>query len=299
MKVAITGSNGDLGGALRSRYPAYHTLRCIDVKHTSPFNDGIEYLQADVCDLQALTNSIRGVDAVVHLAAIRSPDGAPPQTVFGINAQGTYNLTLACASLGINKIIFASSICYYGYIFRKGFASPAYFPVDESTRPEVEDSYSLSKLIGENVMSAFVQRTGGSVISLRFAYLMRHGAAGSPDIPAAMADMPSTEGAAKSWWTYVDLDDAATSVWLALDYITNTSSVHEAFNIGADDTHTTTPTIQLLAQFFPGADNHFVSTLASTPHLALFSNHKARELLHFRPSEPTWRVAGNTHTEYL
>ncbi len=298
MNVAITGGNGDLGGALALRHRPEHHLRCIDVtdvKDVSDINataqpvDGIDYRQADVCDLAGLTAALRGVDAVVHLAALRNPYMAPAETVFRINALGAYNVTLACEAAGIKHIVFASSICYYGYIFRKDFAAPPYLPVDEDTPPQVEDSYSLSKLAGENIMQAFVQRTSGSAASLRFAYLMRDGARGSASVPAQIADMPVTEQVAKSWWTYVDLDDAAQAVWLALDYISTRLGMCESFNIGADDTHTTTPTAHLVSSLFPHTETRFGDLLESQPHLALFSNQKAREALGFRPSPAAWR----------
>jgi nucleoside-diphosphate-sugar epimerase len=291
MKVAITGGLGDLGSTLLRQNPYGHELIAIDrgepAKATAAA--GQRYIQADVCDLPALTDALRGADAVVHLAALRSPHVAPPETVFRVNTLGAYHVTLACEALGIHALVFASSICYFGYLFRQHLVSPPYFPVDEETPAYPEDSYSLSKRVGEQIMQAFVQRTGGAVASLRFAYLYPNGASGIPASRRDVGDMALDERWAKSWWTYVDLEDAGRVTWQALHYISERDHTHEAFNIGADDTHTTAPTRDALQQFFPSADLRHDEAAARDPHIALYSNAKAKRLLSFQPTPPTWR----------
>ncbi len=289
MNVAIIGGNGGLGCAMRQFPPAAHMVRIIDQAPT-PGDPMTDYRQADMLDLPALTEALRGADAVVHLAAIRGPDMAPPETVFRVNTLGTYHVTLACEKLGISRIIFASSICYYGYLFNTKLLTPPYFPVDERSPGYPEDSYSLSKWIGEKIMSAFVQRTGGSVASLRYAYLMPGGATGDPLMPGGTSDFVVDEASAKTWWTYVDMQDAACVTWQALDYIAPQSNLCEAFNIGADDTHTTTPTYKLMEHFFSDTMMRFTAPLGRKSFAALYSNAKAREVLGFRPTPSTWRT---------
>ena len=138
-------------------------------------------------------------------------------------------------------------------------------------------------------MQAFVQLTGSAVASLRFCYLMEDGATGSKTSPPHNTTMPVNERVAKSWWTYVDLCDAARVTWQALQFLEDKHHLHEAFNIGADDTHTLTPTTQLVAQWFPGAELRFPSTLEPNPYTTLYANTKARCMLGFAPSTPTWR----------
>jgi UDP-glucose 4-epimerase len=275
---------------MQQTLPATHTAYVIDQASRSTTDTQIDYRQADILDLPALTEALRGADAVIHLAAIRSPDLAPPETVFRVNTLGAYHVTLACERLGISRIIYASSICYYGYLFRAKLVTPSYFPVDEKSPAYPEDSYSLSKWIGEKIMSAFVQRTNGSVANMRYAYLMAGGATGEPLTATGTLDFPADEASAKSWWTYVDLQDAAIVTWQALDYIANEPGLCEAFNIGADDTHTMTPSHKLLEQFFPDSAMRFSVPLEPKSCIALYSNMKAREVLGFRPTPSTWRT---------
>ncbi len=138
-------------------------------------------------------------------------------------------------------------------------------------------------------MQAFVQRTGVAVASLRYAYLLPGGATGEPLSPNSAKDMAGGVNSAKSWWTYVDLADAAAVTWRALQYIADRQNVHEAFNIGADDTHTLTPTAELVNRFYPQVELRFSTPNESFPHTALYSNARARRLLGFEPTPSTWR----------
>ena len=289
MRVAIIGGNGDLGRAMYKCASSSHQIRIIDQAPT-PKDAGADYRQADILDLPALTEALRGMDAVIHLAALRSPHLAPPETVFRVNAHGAYHVTLACEVLGIPQIVYASSICYYGYLFRAKLVSPPYFPIDENTPSYTEDSYSLSKRVGEEIMKAFVQRTNGAVASMRYAYLSGVAVGGAPFGENHAHDLALNEHAAKTWWSYVYVQDAAVVTWRALDYIGGRSNLHEAFNIGADDTHTLAPTRELLARFFADADPCYPNPLEPDSHAALFSNARARRILGFHPTPSTWRA---------
>jgi nucleoside-diphosphate-sugar epimerase len=297
MKVAVTGARGHMGRHVLAQRPPGCEVRSIDRVDPGELEPGADYRQIDIADLPAVKDALAGVDAVIHLAAIPAPQFAPPEELFRINVLGTYNVTLACEALGIRRSVFASSICYYGFLFRQVLVTPPYFPIDEDTPAYPEDSYSLSKRVGEEIMQAFVQRTGdGAVASLRYTFLAPDGA--SKGVPWDDSQDLSDE-AAKSWWTYVDVDDAARATWQALDWLSGQRGVHEAFQIGADDTHTTTPTAELLARFFPGvADLRFgarlETNLNNNPYTALYSNAKARRVLGFQPSPPAWR---NQHSE--
>jgi UDP-glucose 4-epimerase len=288
MHIAITGSQGDLGSALSRTNPG-HKLRLIDRVDALVIGDS-EYRQVDVGDLSELTAALRSCDAVIHLAAFRNPFMAPPEVVYRVNTLGSYNVTLAAESLGIHTVINASSICYYGYLFRNAFVAPPYFPVDEQTPAYPEDSYSLSKLVGEEIMRAFVQRSGSSVVSLRFCYLVPDGAIGASPREGDNTDWSAVPVHTRGWWTYVDVEDAARAVWLSLDYLADKKRHYAAFNISADDSHALVPTRELLAQHYSAvADLRFGTTLDHHPHAGLYSNAKAKGMLGFSPSAPVWR----------
>ena len=75
MRIAVTGGNGDMG---RSLIPYLleqgHTVVSIDRTIPATHMAGAEFLIADTRDFGQLVASIRGCDALIHLAAIRAAE---------------------------------------------------------------------------------------------------------------------------------------------------------------------------------------------------------------------------------
>jgi len=86
----------------------------IDPKEIEPEiaakNQDAEYQQVDIRDFQAVLESCKGVDIIVHLAAIPHHLGGKEPEISQINAGGTFNVVQAAADLGINQVVCASSI---------------------------------------------------------------------------------------------------------------------------------------------------------------------------------------------
>lgn len=280
-EVAVTGGCGRLGQAVMRQAPADWSVRSIDRRE--PEGRLENFRRVDVCDFPALTEALAGTEAVIHLSAIPNPLLAPEEEVFRVNACGTNNVRLACEKLGIGRIVFASSVCYHGFVFQHELFNPPYFPIDEDSPTFAEDSYSLSKLTGEETLKAFARRAGGAALSLRFSLLV-------PDnMPATFTIAADAQGA-KELWAYVYLRDAAAAVWQALAFLEGRKNFHEAFIITADDTRSTAPTRELITRFYPAVtDLRFNHRLEDLPFCALYANRKARARLGFRPADPEWR----------
>lgn len=110
LKVLITGIGGFLGreiarqllqrgdcvvGLGRSDYPDLHAL-------------GVQLHRGDVQDLELVKRASRGVDAIIHTAAIAGIWG-PWKTYYGINTVGTQNVIEACRDQGIGVLVHCSS----------------------------------------------------------------------------------------------------------------------------------------------------------------------------------------------
>jgi nucleoside-diphosphate-sugar epimerase len=177
MKILLTGGTGDVGRATVARLVGNgHSVRVIgrrayeDLDHGrlgAGFFDGAEYVQCDVNDYEALREQVRGMDGIIHLAAVRQPMAAPSQEVFRVNCAGTYNVYQAAAQEGIYKLSCASSINALGFNFGTVPFEIQYFPIDEAHPTYTTDAYSFSKQVMEEIAAYFWRRESISSVTLR------------------------------------------------------------------------------------------------------------------------------------
>ena len=168
MRVLVTGGTGRIGKATTDRLLQNGwEVRVLDLADGVEIA-GAEYVQANILDYDALLKQVRGCDAVIHLAAIPSPYSAPGHDVFQINAAGTFNVFEAAATLGIKRIVQASSINALGAFYHTGEIHPQYFPIDEAHPRLTIDPYSFSKEVVEDIGDYYWRREGISSVALRF-----------------------------------------------------------------------------------------------------------------------------------
>ena len=171
VKVLITGGTGDIGRALSERLRNRDwAVRLIGLEDTAPF-ESVDYASCDMMDFDALKTQMQGCEAVVHLAALRSPGMAPGQAVFQTNVAGTFNVYEAAAQTGIKRVVQASSINAIGCGWSIGEIHPRYFPIDEDHPRITNDPYSFSKQMVEDIAAYFYRRDGISGTSLRFPWV--------------------------------------------------------------------------------------------------------------------------------
>ncbi|MGI0134868.1 MAG: NAD-dependent epimerase/dehydratase family protein, partial [Candidatus Micrarchaeaceae archaeon] len=100
----------------------------------------IEIIEDDICNSVAIEKAVKGVDAVIHLAAFGSVTESvrDPVENFNINVHGTFNVLNACRKSAVSQVIFAST---GGALI--GNAEP---PVNEQSVPRPISPYGSSKL---------------------------------------------------------------------------------------------------------------------------------------------------------
>src|SRR6185312_9376428 len=76
----------------------------------------VELIEGSLTDPAALDRAVRGMDAVVHLAALASVPASieDPLGCHEVNATGTLLLLEACRRHGIRQVVGASSSAVYG-----------------------------------------------------------------------------------------------------------------------------------------------------------------------------------------
>lgn len=103
-RVLVTGMSGLIGGAVRKRLEGEYELSALNRRRVP----GVSCHQADITDLAAIEPAFRGIEVVVHLAAI-AHGSAPWQEVLAHNVIGTYNVFEASRRAGVGRVVYASS----------------------------------------------------------------------------------------------------------------------------------------------------------------------------------------------
>ncbi|WP_270887743.1 NAD-dependent epimerase/dehydratase family protein [Pedococcus sp. 5OH_020] len=280
-RVAVTGSSGKLGRAV------VHHLRkqgrqvvCLD--RLLPTADAGEFVAVDLTDYGQVVEAISGgvdehagaVEAVVHLAAVPAPGLTTNAATFANNSAATYNVFAAARAVGIRRVVWASSETVLGLPFE---TPPPYAPVDEECPPRPESTYSLNKVLEEEMARQFCRWDPGlTMVGLRFSNVMD---------PQDYEAFPSFDAdpSLRSWnlWGYIDARDGAQAVERALAY---DRPGMEVFVIANADTVMGRSSADLMREVFPGVELR----KALEEHETLLSIDKARRLLGYEPAH-SWR----------
>ncbi|MGE0790289.1 MAG: NAD-dependent epimerase/dehydratase family protein [Sandaracinaceae bacterium] len=110
MKVFLTGGGGFLGGATAKRLREHgHEVRSFSRKpHAELAALGVEHVQGDLGDRDAVVASAAGCDAIVHTAAKAGVWGHYPE-FWRANVVGTRHVIDACRAHGIQRLVHTSS----------------------------------------------------------------------------------------------------------------------------------------------------------------------------------------------
>jgi nucleoside-diphosphate-sugar epimerase len=288
-RVVVTGGSGKAGRSV-VRDLVDHDFDVSNVDLTPPAESLVPLLTADLTQFGEAVEALSGADAVVHLAAIPAPHIRSAEVTFRINVASTHNVFSAAAMLGLRRVVWASSETVLGLPFGRRYGrnllddearsghmvEPDYAPIDEEHPLRPHSSYSLSKVLGEEMARQFARWSRGTFIGLRFSAIREP--AEYERFPDAWADPARGEW---NLWSYVDARDVAQASRLAL-----TADVQGAdvFIIAAADTVMDRASRDLMASSFPG--------VPVRDHLgdygALLSSNKARRLLGYEPTH-SWR----------
>src|SRR5258708_9703456 len=96
-----------------------------------PPHDDAPFIQGSVLSLAEIESAMRGVEALVHVAAIPNPRDRPPEVVFETNVRGTWNAFHAAARAGVKTAVLISSECAPGLCYQQAEFPPEHLPIDE------------------------------------------------------------------------------------------------------------------------------------------------------------------------
>ncbi|HYP19806.1 MAG TPA: SDR family oxidoreductase [Chloroflexia bacterium] len=165
----VTGAAGFIGSNIVEELVRRgETVRALDNLATGrrsniePFLDSVEFVEGDITDEMLLSSALRGVDYVLHQAALPSVPRSveDPLSAHGANATGTLMLLIAARDAGVKRVVFASSSSVYG-------ESPT-LPKREDMPTEPLSPYAVNKLTGEEYCKVFTRLYGLPTVALRY-----------------------------------------------------------------------------------------------------------------------------------
>ena len=169
--ILITGGAGFIGSNLCDYFLSEgHKVTCLDnfaTGHRRNLKDFInnknfQLIEGDIRNLEDCQNAVKGVDYVLHQAALGSVPRSlnDPITTNDVNVSGFLNMLIASRDAKINRFVYAASSSTYG---------------DSQGLPKVEDvigkplsPYAITKYVNELYAEIFSRTYGLETIGLRY-----------------------------------------------------------------------------------------------------------------------------------
>jgi UDP-glucose 4-epimerase len=168
-RILVTGGAGFIGSHLVDALLAHgHSVRVLDNLSTGKLANlpgpsaNLDFIQGDVNDREVIETCMRGVDAIVHLAAVVSVPAslADPLGTHHTNLVGTLSLLEAARKTGVQSFLYASSASVYG--------DTDQLPISENTPKKPLSPYAADKLAGEYYLQIYARQCGLSATAFRF-----------------------------------------------------------------------------------------------------------------------------------
>ena len=164
----VTGGAGFIGSHLAEELLRRgHRVRVVDnlstgKRHNLDVLKGVDFLEGDLADPAVAERAVKGVEYVLHQAAIPSVPRSvqDPITSNRANIDASLNVLVAARDAGVKRLVYAGSSSAYG---------------DTPTLPKREDMqtgplspYALQKLVAEQYCQMFTRLYGFETVTIRY-----------------------------------------------------------------------------------------------------------------------------------
>jgi UDP-glucose 4-epimerase len=122
----------------------------------------VRLVRGDIRDVSVVRDAMQGIDAVIHMAALRiTACAADPREAFETMCAGSFNVVDEARRAGVQKVVAASSASIYGLA--------GAFPTREDHHPYNDDTfYGASKIMLEGFLRSYKAMFGLPYVALRY-----------------------------------------------------------------------------------------------------------------------------------
>lgn len=229
MKILLTGSSGLIGHSLK-KFLEKKGIKIIsyDLDDNPP---------NDIKDFLNLKSKVKGVNGVIHLAALSQPKLTyqDPLSCVNINIGGIINVL---ESVRLDKrednhpwVIFSSS--------REVFGEAKVLPITEETPRNPNNIYGITKAAGEDLCRIFSKDYGLKIRTLRFTSVY----GGKADqlnrvvpkfiIQAAKNEPLTINGTGEEIFDFTYIDDVTRGIWNCIQEVEKRQKLYDDFIVSA------------------------------------------------------------------
>jgi len=172
-KILVTGGAGLIGSStidllLHKHAPAKIVIfdnlvrgRLANVERALA-DKRVSFVEGDIADSAAIERATRGMDAVIHMAALRiTACAAEPRQALEVMCDGSFNVVEAARLAGVKRVVAASSASVYGLADS--------FPTREDHHPYNNRTwYGASKVMLEGLLRSYHAMHGLPYVAMRY-----------------------------------------------------------------------------------------------------------------------------------